>query len=357
MVKTPIVYRDKPVFGFDLGFDSIKVMQIDPEAKRQPRVLGYGYSEFNPKAMQNGVIVDPEEIAKSAYKLLTKELIGSIDTRRIVSSIPVSKSYNRILTLPIMPEGEIKEAVKLEAEQYIPVSIDDLYIDYQVGEKHDNKMDVLVVAAPSRIIDSYLQLFDLLGLDVSVVETSINASTRLVMHTEATDVPTLIIDFGSISTDISIFDTVLRLTGTVGTGGDQITDAIASKLNISQSQAHTIKTKYGIASSKKQRQIVEAVSPLLDKIVTEVKKMDKFYQDRTVGDKSKKIEQVIILGGGANMPGLSDYLTDKIRIATRTCNPWLNLDFGDLQPPHQLEKTLYATSAGLSLLTPKEISK
>jgi type IV pilus assembly protein PilM len=82
--------------------------------------------------------------------------------------------------------------------------------------------------------------------------------------------------------------------------------------------------------------------------------MDRFYQDRS--SSHKKIEQVIILGGGANMPGLADYLTDQIRIPARMCNPWLNLKFGKLQPPHQLEKTLYATAAGLALITPKEIN-
>jgi len=64
---------------------------------------------------------------------------------------------------------------------------------------------------------------------------------------------------------------------------------------------------------------------------------------------------VIIIGGGANMPGMSDFITDKIRVPARTCNPWINLDFGDLQPPHQLEKTLYATAAGLALIDPERI--
>ena len=90
-------------------------------------------------------------------------------------------------------------------------------------------------------------------------------------------------------------------------------------------------------------------------MVTEIKKMVRYYQERTGED--RKLEQVIILGGGANMPGLADYLTDKIRLPTRMCNPWLNLSFGDLQPPHELEKTLYATAAGLALIEPKGMMK
>ena len=250
----------------------------------------------------------------------------------------------------------MEDAIKAEAEQYIPVAIDKLYIDYDItqGPDQDN-YEVLIVAAPKNIVDSYLVLFELLGLEVALMETSISAATRLVMHAEQTDLPTLIIDFGSISTDLSIFDTTLRVTGTVSEGGDTITKAIADELKVTIKQAQTIKTKHGLGPGKRQAQIRKALEPLLNKMVIEIKKMVRFYQDRSGVE--KKLEQVIILGGGANMPGLADYLTDKIRIPTRTCNPWLNLDFGDLQPPHQLEKTLYATSAGLGLVLPEDIKK
>lgn len=353
MPKSPILYRDKPIFGFDLGFDSIKVMQIDMQQK-VPTVLGYGFAKYDNKAMKHGVIIDPEEIARSAYQLIANDIIGTIDTRRVVSAVPVSKSYNRVLSLPIMSNSDVEASIRMEAEQYIPVPIDELYFDYQIGDTNDDMMEVLLVAAPRKIIDSYQILCDLLGLELSLIETSINASTRLVMHAEDTGIPTLIIDFGSISTDLSIFDNVLRVTGTVAAGGDQITDAIAKSLDVTRQQAQTIKTKHGIQASKKQQQIVAAVTPILNKLVDEVKRIDRFYQERS--NASKKIEQVIILGGGANMPGLADFLTDHIRIPARMCNPWLNMSFGNLQPPHQLEKTLYATASGLALIDPKEIA-
>ncbi len=354
MAEIPIFYRDRPVFGFDIGFNSVKIMQIDTSGK-QHTVTGYGVTNFNRKAVKNGVIVDPELIAKEVYELVTKHIVGSIDTKRVTAAIPVSRSFNRVLTLPQMPKSDLAEAVLLEAEQYIPIPLDELYLDYEIAEinAEEKQMEVLVVAAPKNIVDSYSSLFDLLGLELGVLETSISASTRLVAHSERTDIPTLIIDFGSVSTDLSIFDSVLRVTGTVTEGGDTITKSIADNLGVTPRQAQTVKTKYGLNPSKKQKEIRSAVEPMLDKMVAEIKKMVRFYQERSGAD--KKLEQVIILGGGANMPGLADYLTDKIRIPTRMCNPWINLDFGDLQPPHELERTLYATAAGLSLIGPKEI--
>jgi len=351
--SSPLFYKNKPVFGLDIGSGSIKVMQVNSSGKH-PVITGYGFTTFDSKAIKDGTIVDHELIAKSIYELVSNNLVGKLSTKRIVSAVPVGRSFNRILSLPNMSKNDMGEAIRLEAEQYIPIPIDELYIDYQLGKQKEDTTEVLVVAAPRKVIDSYLTLFDILGLEPAAVETSINAATRLVMHAENTDVSTLIIDFGASSTDLSIFDDVLRVTGTVGSGGDHMTEAIANSLAVTIQQAHTIKTKYGIDASKKQKQVIEAVKPILSKLVIEVKKMDRFYQDRSGSDKT--IGQVIILGGGANMPGLADYLTDNIRIATRMCNPWLNLSFGDIQPPHQLEKTLYATAAGLALASPKEIN-
>jgi type IV pilus assembly protein PilM len=352
-MKTSIFYRDKPIFGIDIGYNSVKVMQIDTSSKVH-KVMGYGYASFDEKAIKDGVIVDIEAIAKEIYPLFTRHMVGTINSNRVVAALPIAKTFNRVLTLPRMATADLEETIKIEAEQYIPLPVDQLYVDYEVTEdKGGPEIEVLIVAAPRNIVDSYLALFDVLGLEVAQLETSISAATRLVMHAEQTSLPTLIIDFGSVSTDLSIFDTTLRVTGTVLEGGDTITKAIADKLKVTTKQAQIIKTKHGLGPGKRQAQIHKALTPPLDRMVLEIKKMVRFYQDRSGID--RKLEQVIILGGGANMPGLADYLTDKIRIPTRTCNPWLNLEFGELQPPHQLEKTIYATSAGLGLIDPKDI--
>ena len=85
----------------------------------------------------------------------------------------------------------------------------------------------------------------------------------------------------------------------------------------------------------------------------EIKKVIRYYADRSRG--SEPIGQIIILGGGANLPGLSSYLTDKTRVPTRLCSPWNNISFGKLQPPHELETTLYTTASGLALVSKEDL--
>lgn len=349
-------YKDKPLFGLDIGTSSIKVMQISPARKghKKQRVTGYGSIQYDQSVLQGGVITNPEIVAKAVKQLFDKNLVGVVDTRSVAISIPVAKAYNRVMNLPRMSKKALDEAVMLETEQYIPVPIEDLYLDYSVTSQSNDNTEILISAAPKKVIDSYMVLGDLLGLDVVTVETTIAASGRLVGNAEDSDIPTILIDFGSLSVDITIFDKQLIVTGTVAGGGDTFTDLIASKLDVSKQVAHTIKTKYGLSVSKKQSDIQEALNPILTSLTKEIKRMVRYYSERG-DDEDRKIGQVITMGGGANLPGLSEHLTSELRLPARMCSPWTKLDFGKLQPPNDVEKTMYITAAGLALIDPKVI--
>jgi type IV pilus assembly protein PilM len=348
-----LLFKDKPVFGLDIGFSSLKAMEIGWHNKR-PVVTGYGFEGFSPAAIRDGIITNPELLAQATYNLFAKNLVGDITTRRVALSIPATRAYNRNIQLPKLSHKELDEAIRLEAEQYIPIPLDELYLDYDIVSKTDSGTEVLVVAAPRKLIDSYLLFSKLVGLEVVAIETTISASSRLFVHTSrGTIPPTILIDFGSISSDITIYDQTLVVTGTAPGGGDSFTTLIAQRLGITLEEAGVVKTKYGLGVSKKQAEITEALTPILESLTKEIRRMIRYYEERSSAN--RKIAQAVTLGGGANMPGLSEYLTDKLRLPVRVCHPWEELHFGDLQPPNTVEKSMYITVAGLSLMRPKEI--
>jgi type IV pilus assembly protein PilM len=349
-----LLYKDKPLFGLDIGFSSIKVMQIVDHGKKQ-QVVGYGIAPYTPKAIKDGVIEDLEGIAKVTKELFEKDIIGSITTRRVALTVPVAKTYNRIVTLPSMSKKDLSSAVLMETSQYVPVPVDELYVDYAITSQNKENVELLVVAVPRKIIDSYMSYANMLGLEVCAIETTISAASRLVAHSEREKSPTILIDFGSVSVDITIYDQQLVVTGTVAGGGDTFTELIAKKLDVSHQVAHTVKTKYGLGVSKKQKDIQEALDPILSSLTKEVKKMLRYYEDRA--SSKQKINQVITMGGGANMPGLSEYITNELRLPARMCDPWKHLEFDKLQPPSELEKSVFVTAAGLALINPKDAWK
>lgn len=345
-------YKDKPVFGLDIGLSSLKVMQIHRDRKRQ-HVIGYGVTSFDSNVFEDGILVKPEELAKVAFELFDKHIIGEITTPRTVMAIPASKTFTRSMTLPKLKPKDLAAAVQLEAEQYIPVPINDLYLDYSIISENEKEMEILAVAVPKRMVDSYLNLTRLLGLDVVAVETTISAAGRLFVQAEQSDVPTVLIDLGSLSTDITIYDKGLIVTGTVAGGGDSFSNLIADRLGVTKQEAHIIKTKYGLGVSKKQKEISEGLKPVLEQLIKEIRRMIRYYEERSNTD--KKIAQIVTMGGGANMPGLSDYMTSTLRLPVRMCDPWQHLDFNGLQPPNAVEKSMYVTVAGLALVDHKKV--
>lgn len=345
-------YKDKPVFGLDIGLSSLKVMQIHRDRKRQ-HVIGYGVTSFDSNVFEDGILVKPEELAKVAFELFDKHIIGEITTPRTVMAIPASKTFTRSMTLPKLKPKDLAAAVQLEAEQYIPVPINDLYLDYSIISENEKEMEILAVAVPKRMVDSYLNMTRLLGLDVVAVETTISAAGRLFVQAEQSDVPTVLIDLGSLSTDITIYDKGLVVTGTVAGGGDSFSNLIAERLGVTKQEAHIIKTKYGLGVSKKQKEISEGLKPVLEQLIKEIRRMIRYYEERSNTD--KKIAQIVTMGGGANMPGLSDYMTSTLRLPVRMCDPWQHLDFNGLQPPNAVEKSMYVTVAGLALVDHKKV--
>lgn len=357
--KTPYFFHDKPLFGLDIGHGSLKVMQVSQETdhgankKLGPRMAGYGFTGFDKKALKDGAIVNPEIIAKAARDLFKNHLVGDITTRRVALAIPAYRTFTRSLQLPKLKAGELAEAAQLEAEQYISLPLEELYLDYEVIRQDENSTELFVVAVPRTIVDSHLELARVIGLEPVLIEPTLSSSGRFFSAADRNDVATFIIDFGSQSLDISIFDKHVLVTGTVQGGGENFTESIKDKLGVTLQEAALIKTRYGLSASKRQADIKDALEPILREIAKEIRRMLRYYEER-YGSK-RPVSQIVTLGGGANIPGLSEYLTDTMRLPVRHTNPWHYLDYKGLQPPSDADKPMYATVAGLSLANPKEV--
>jgi type IV pilus assembly protein PilM len=357
--KIPNFLHDKPLFGLDIGHGSLKVMQVSEPAikvadhKRQPHIIGYGFTTFEGNALEDGVITKPEIIAKATMDLFKHHLIGDITTRRVAIAIPAYRTFTRSLKVPRLKAGELRAAVELEAEQYISMPLDELYLDYETIKQTEDSTELLTVAVPKSIVDSYLELTQILGLETVLIEPTLSSSGRLFSLDTQSDLATFIIDFGSLSSDISIFDKHMLITGTVQGGGENFTESIKHKMNVTSQEAGLIKNRYGLSVSKRQADIRQALEPTLQQIVREIRRMMRYYEERYGSE--RPIGQIITLGGGANMPGLSEYLTDVLRLAVRHTDPWQYLNYKGLQPPSDADKPMYATVAGLSLAAPEEV--
>lgn len=343
-------HKDKPVIGVDISQTSIKVMAISPS---KWTVIGYGSIDVDPGKLQQSFDSDGTYLGEQLTKLLGTKLVGQLPSNHVIMSIPASKTYSRSISLPSDLKGDLLDAVRLEAEQYIPVPVDQLYIDYEITSRSKDHISAYTCAAPRRIVDVCTDAAEKAGLKTLVVEPSMNAVARLLKMSEQGDLPSVIVDIGAANTDVAILDSTIKVTGGVPVGGNTLTLDISKSLNISLDQAHQLKVLHGLNISPKQRKITKASTPSLQKIITEVKKVMRYYEER-IPD-AKKLEQVLIIGGGANMPGIGDFFTENLMLASRMASPWDMLNFDKLPQPTRQFRPRYISVAGLALVKPREI--
>lgn len=352
-MRVPLIYKKTPHFGFDIGSHSVKMVQVHKQGGRYV-VKGYGYCYFPAEAIADGVIINPSEMAKAIRPLLTNMTYGGITSRRVATGLPAGKVFTRTLQLPHMNSSDLAAAIHYEVEQYVPVPVNDLYVDFEIINTvkaiagKDGHIDVLMVAAPRAIVDSYIKLFDELNLQIGAIETSMAAAVRaMMMSKESLKNSTLVMDIGSDSSDLTVYDQVIPLTGSVPIGGDQYTSTLVKALNITTEEANELKVKFGIGPSGLQPKIFNALEPHLQTMVKEAKRVQKFYQDRS--ENRQKVESLILSGGTASMPGLAEYFQKELGLAISIANPWKDLVTKKMQSVSKRDAPMYTTAIGLAL--------
>lgn len=351
-MNTRLFYREKPIFGLDISQTGLKAMSIDA---KNWTVKAYGNCNLDPVKLNTAIEKGGDYLTNGIHELMAKHLVGPIETNRVVISMPTSRTFSRSLVLPLAAQKNLLSAIQLEAEQYIPIPMNELYVDYQIINRHKETIEVLLSAIPKLIIDNCLKACQRANLEVAMIEPGMNAVARLLTHTEEGTLPTVIIDINAASTDIAILDQAIRVTGGLPIGGNSFTISIAEKMKVTLESAHQLKVLNGLSAGPKQTKITSALEPGLKKIASETRKIIRYYSERI--NATTKFEQLIVVGGGSNVPGIGEFFTNEMLMPARVASPWQILDFGKLQQPSRQFKPRYITVAGLACVDPKEIWK
>lgn len=320
-------------------------------------VNGYGSLDLDPIKIKASMENENETYLTDNIKLLLNEKnIGNLSSSRVVIAIPTARSFTRTFTLPTAAEKSLSEAVILEAEQYIPIPASTLYIDYEIIERGKKTITVLMSAVSRTILDNITRSVEAAGLQPVLIEASISSVGRVLTATEDGTLPTVIVDIGPASTDIAILDRgSIRVTGGIAVGGNTFTLDIAKKLNVALENAHQLKVLSGLNAGPRQQKIKDALSPNLERIIAETKKVIRYYNERIAS--GRKLEQLLVVGSGSNVPGIGEYFTENLLMASRVASPWQKLDFGKLQEPPKQFRARYITVAGAAILQPGNIWK
>lgn len=343
-------------FGLDISDLSLKIIKLEKTGEGL-RLSSFGETRIPPGIIEGGEVKKAENLAEIIKKSL-KEVKGKkIKTKYVISSLPEEKSFLDILQIPIMKEEEIENAVRFEAENHIPLKLDDVYFDFekiQPISKQKRYQEILIAATPRDIVDPYFKALEQAGLRPLALEIESLAIVRALIKKDALTGPLLIIDFGETRTSFIIFSgKSLRFTSTIPISSQALTESISKSLKVSAKKAEKLKREEGLEGEK---EIFEAIIPALTDLAEQIKIYLKYYRSHAPKNQiltnGKKLERILLCGGGANLKGLIGFLSSTLKVRVELGNPWANILKETVKevPELSFEKSLAYTSAlGLAL--------
>lgn len=344
-------FKIKNTVGLNIGVNDLTLMAFE-SGRNKPKILAYSSLKLDSAKAKTSLENQDGYLEEQLRTLLTKNLVGKFDANYIFVTIPTINTFSRTLQLPIKIKNDLANAIDLEVEQYIPVPRAALGISYEIINQDAENLNVSLSAAPTVILDRVIQIARSVDLEPILIEPSMNSIARLIINTEKGNLNTLIIDMEVSYTDIAILDKVVRVSSSIETGARHFTQAISTHLDVPPEKAQQLKVLSGFSKGNLQDKLTEALRPPMDNILTEVNKIVRYNTDRLGG---QSIEQVIVVGNGSNIAGLSDFLTNELRLPVRIANPWQDFNFGKLPRPNRVAISRYLTVAGVAWLDPKEV--
>lgn len=338
-------------FGLDITDLSLKIVKLEKKNKSFD-LASYNQVDIKPGIIEEGVIKNEEALIKIIKTACANVKGKKLNTKYVIASLPEEKSFLQVIQMPKMKEKELMSAVPFQAENYIPLPINDVYLDFQTISPVKNYLsylDVLIVAIPKKIVDSYVSCFKKAGLIPFVLEVESEAIVRALIKKEVSASPLILINFGKNNTDFIIFsDYSIRFTCSIPISSQQLTTAISEDLKIDLNKAEKLKIN---GDSKK---ILQAMTPLLNDLTAQIQKYLNFYHDHSSGERllpDGKIEKILLCGGGANLKGLPEFFSKNLGIPTELGNPWINFLLKRKQPDNAINKNIlsFTTAIGLAL--------
>lgn len=310
-------------FALDIGTTAVRAVQLKPSGDTW-ELVKYGAAPIDIKAATSDAAEDQKRLGDVITSLITQ--IG-ITERNVAIGIPSNKMFATVVDMPNLPVQELASTIKYQAEQYIPMPIDEVKLDWvRLGKslRDSQKTEVLLASVSNKFSEARLDLIEGLGLNVVAIEPDTLALVRSLVPLASHDAH-MIIDFGDFTTDIvMVLDQSPRLIRSIPIGLQMLVKAAEQNLNIDTNQASQFILKFGLRPDRLEGQILKALNATLEQFAAEISKSIKFFQSRYT---NVPIVSIILSGYVISIPAFGEYLAGKAGIQTTVGNAWSNVRF------------------------------
>jgi type IV pilus assembly protein PilM len=337
------IVKDTEFFGLDLGSTAIRLVQLR-RGSMHPALVAYGALPVPNNLTASDSKMDQDKISELIRQLVRE---NRVSLKNVVVGLPANKVFATVITTPKLDNAQLAKAIRYQAEQYIPMALDQVKLDYAVVDqsKDGKQLEVLLVAAPNSVVDKYMSILEKAGLEPLALEANATAVARALVPPSSLAVA--MVDFGSLDSDISIvWNNAPRLVRSVSVGGLTLVKAVAQNLGLDEVQATQFTYKFGLTQSKLEGQVFKAIKPTLDNLVSEIEKSVKYFSGRYP---EVKLEKLVITGAASALPELGPFLANSTGMPVEFGNAWVNVSYpSGLQEKLMGLSSEYAAAVGLA---------
>ncbi len=313
----------KGVIGLDIGSSRIKIAEVRL-VKHQFELLNIAQIDLLPDTIVDGQIIDGNHVSDCITNVFAEQ---NMEGGQIATSLSGNAVIVKKIQLPVMGPEELRDQINWEAQQHIPFDIQDVNLDYHVLEGEGEMMDVLLVACKKDMVTQLTQVIAQAGRTTSIVDVDSFALQNAyeINYVPRPDQTVVLLNIGASVTNINIVRGVSSIfTRDVSMGGNQYTDTLQKKFNLTFEDAELLKRGQKPegyeASIDDAFQVLQGVSEMLANEIQRT--LDFFYQQSMDGE---KVVGMLVAGGGSKVANLVTYLAERFQVYVEPFDPFRNL--------------------------------
>ena len=343
-----MVFRKKDhLVGLDIGSRTIKASEII-ETKKGRTLEKFGMVDIDSGLIEEGSIREPEVVAGSIRQLFQSQGFREHSVAIAIGGYSVIVKKINVQT---MSEEQLQESIHFEAEQYIPFDISDVNLDFQIlgeNEHNPNQMSVLLVAAKKEMVNDYVNLAQLAGLNPCIIDVDAFALQNIFeVNYDTKNENVALIDIGASKTSLNILKgnaSVFMRDVSLGCG--QINQKIAAIADCTVDEADSL--KFGDSSDKiSQEDLSDIISSVVSDWCTEIRRaLDFFYSTYP----EEQIKKIVLSGGGGSIKEFRQLLAVETSAEVQTINPFENILYDENRfEPSYIERIVPQASICMGL--------
>lgn len=331
--KTP------PLIGMDISTSSVKMVELSDSGNKMYRIERYAIEPLPRDSVVEGNINNLDAVGE-AVKRCHNRLGGGI--KNVALALPNAAVITKKILVPAgLTEEEIEVQVETEANQYIPFSLDEVNLDFQVigpapGDSED--VEVLIAASRKEKVEDRVAATEVAGLKAAVVDVDLLAAQAAYELIESQfpdkghDQNIAIVDVGATFTTVN----VLRNGQSIYLreqpfGGAQLTQEIQDKFGLSREEAEVAKRAGGLPDNYE----TEVLNPFLETYGLEVARALQFFFTST---QYNQVNHIVLSGGCAALPGVDRVVSQRTQVNTIIANPFANMALSSKVRPKNLQQ-------------------